>query len=543
MIAAIASLGGADDRPRGRPRLGAAAHPSGWTTARRRDRPVLPQTQCERCGYPGCRPYAEAVASGTAINRCPPGGAATIDALAALLDRPAIPLDPELPSMDPNGIAFIDESRCIGCALCLPACPVDAIVGASGQCTPSSSADCTGCELCLPVCPVDCITMETSQTVEHGRPRPRKCMAPPVRRTHPTSRGTSARGRGAPSATPVANRRTTQLGRRVIRPRTTSAARRPFARADSRGSVQTTLFGVGTITNVVVALLAAVAVEAGVARLRGQSPIGLLRDGSACITASLIALSLPPGVPFAVVIGAVVVAIAIAKHAFGGAGNNPFNPAMVGYAAILLCVPPSARLAGPSAVDAVTAPTALDAFKHRGGQTVADVWTRARGFGALGGANWEWLNAAYLAGGITLVALRVVDWRIPLTILATVCVLAPPHTTAAVRRASARRCSIASAAARCSALFRRNRSNDLPNECTWPRVLCDRDRRRVVRDPHDLDLPRWNRLRRAHRKCRGAAARPHRRASIERGASPMTAHFASGSSASSSRRCWRASTR
>jgi electron transport complex protein RnfB len=146
----------------------------GLAWAQRRIRPVgpalidaidllLPQTQCERCGYPGCRPYAEAVASGTAINRCPPGGAATIESLAALLDRPAIPLDPELPSMDPNGIAFIDESRCIGCALCLPACPVDAIVGASGHMHTVIAADCTGCELCLPVCPVDCITMETSR--------------------------------------------------------------------------------------------------------------------------------------------------------------------------------------------------------------------------------------------------------------------------------------------------------------------------------------------------------------------------------------------
>jgi electron transport complex protein RnfB len=148
----------------------------GLTWARRHIRPVgpllvdaidllLPQTQCERCGYPGCRPYAEAVASGAAINRCPPGGAATIDALAALLDRPVVALDPELPSMDPNGLACIDESRCIGCALCLPACPVDAIVGAPGQMHTVIAADCTGCELCIPVCPVDCIEMGSSQIV------------------------------------------------------------------------------------------------------------------------------------------------------------------------------------------------------------------------------------------------------------------------------------------------------------------------------------------------------------------------------------------
>jgi electron transport complex protein RnfD len=211
----------------------------------------------------------------------------------------------------------------------------------------------------------------------------------------------------------------------VIRPRTTSAVTTTVLLALIPGAiVQTTLFGIGTVTNFATALLSAAAVEAGVGRLRGQPPIGLLRDGSACITASLIALSLPPGVPFVIVIGAVVAAVAIAKHAFGGAGNNLFNPAMVGYAAILLCVPHLLVWPDPSAVDAVTAPTALDAFKHRGGQTVADVWTRAHGFGALGGANWEWLNAAYLTGGITLIALRVVDWRIPATILATLCLLA-----------------------------------------------------------------------------------------------------------------------
>src|SRR6478735_11480703 len=93
---------------------------------------LLPQTQCERCGHPGCRPYAEAVAAGAAINRCPPGGSTTIAALASLLNRPIVALDPDLQPMDPGAIALIDESRCIGCALCLPACPVDAISGAAG---------------------------------------------------------------------------------------------------------------------------------------------------------------------------------------------------------------------------------------------------------------------------------------------------------------------------------------------------------------------------------------------------------------------------
>jgi electron transport complex protein RnfB len=120
---------------------------------------LLPQTQCERCGYPGCRPYADAVASGVAINRCPPGGTATIEALASLLGREATPLDPDLSPIDPDAVALIDESRCIGCALCLPACPVDAIVGAAGHMHTVIARQCTGCELCIPACPVDCISM------------------------------------------------------------------------------------------------------------------------------------------------------------------------------------------------------------------------------------------------------------------------------------------------------------------------------------------------------------------------------------------------
>jgi len=120
---------------------------------------LLPQTQCERCGHPGCRPYAESVAAGAAINRCPPGGAQTIVALASLLNRPIVALDAELKPMDPLAVALIDESRCIGCALCLPACPVDAISGAAGHMHTVIARHCTGCELCIPACPVDCIAM------------------------------------------------------------------------------------------------------------------------------------------------------------------------------------------------------------------------------------------------------------------------------------------------------------------------------------------------------------------------------------------------
>jgi Na+-translocating ferredoxin:NAD+ oxidoreductase subunit B len=121
---------------------------------------LLPQTQCTRCGYPACRPYAQAIADGEAqINQCPPGGEAVIEALAELLHREAQPLNPANGVQMPLRVAVIDEQRCIGCAKCLPACPVDAIVGAQKYMHTVVTALCTGCDLCLPPCPVDCIQM------------------------------------------------------------------------------------------------------------------------------------------------------------------------------------------------------------------------------------------------------------------------------------------------------------------------------------------------------------------------------------------------
>lgn len=121
---------------------------------------LLPQTQCTKCGYAGCRPYADAIASGQAsYNQCPPGGAEGVARLARLLDRPVIPLNPENGAERPRPRAIIDESLCIGCTLCMQACPVDAIVGAAKLMHTVIEDRCTGCDLCVPPCPVDCIDM------------------------------------------------------------------------------------------------------------------------------------------------------------------------------------------------------------------------------------------------------------------------------------------------------------------------------------------------------------------------------------------------
>lgn len=146
---------------------------------------LLPQTQCGQCSYAGCRPYAEAIANGEAeINRCPPGGEVTMIALAELLGRDPIPLEDEEAAAKPKAVAIIIEKDCIGCTLCIQACPVDAILGAAKQMHTVIEAECTGCELCIPPCPVECIDMvpikdttdtwrwplpnQTSAEVSHG---------------------------------------------------------------------------------------------------------------------------------------------------------------------------------------------------------------------------------------------------------------------------------------------------------------------------------------------------------------------------------------
>jgi electron transport complex protein RnfB len=175
---------------------------------------LLPQTQCARCGYAGCRPYAEAVAAGAAdINRCPPGGEATLAALARLTARAAMPLDVSRGTPGPLRVARIDESACIGCTLCIKACPVDAIIGAPKRMHGVLTALCSGCDLCVAPCPVDCIAMVpagrewTRADADAARARYTARNLRIATAARPSTRGAQARKREAAVSAAIARAR------------------------------------------------------------------------------------------------------------------------------------------------------------------------------------------------------------------------------------------------------------------------------------------------------------------------------------------------
>ena len=194
---------------------------------------LLPQTQCTRCGFDDCRAYARAVAAGECdINRCPPGGTETIARLAALLERDPLPLDPECGEQGPRRVAVVNEAWCIGCRLCIDACPVDAIVGAPKRMHTVIEAECTGCELCLPPCPVDCISMAPARSGPESPLAWLEIRAPLSRRRYESrsrrlADETQGRPRRRKSKVPPLSQRKAEIQAALARTRQRRAAGRP----------------------------------------------------------------------------------------------------------------------------------------------------------------------------------------------------------------------------------------------------------------------------------------------------------------------------
>jgi electron transport complex protein RnfD len=182
-------------------------------------------------------------------------------------------------------------------------------------------------------------------------------------------------------------------------------------------------YGVGYLVNILLACCLGLGMEAVCLRVQRRPVLSAITDGSTLVTCTLLALALPPGLPVPIIVVTIAAAVMLAKHLYGGLGNNLFNPAVVGYTVVLVSFP-VAMADWPVPVDGVTSATALVSLKYREGATVAEAWTANGGFGAFGGYGWEWINLGYLMGGIGLLAGRLAAWRIPLTVLATIGLLA-----------------------------------------------------------------------------------------------------------------------
>jgi electron transport complex protein RnfD len=181
-------------------------------------------------------------------------------------------------------------------------------------------------------------------------------------------------------------------------------------------------YGTAMLANLIVAVLASVATEAALMRLRQYDPLRAIQDGSALLTGLLLGLALPPDTHWGIVVTAAVFAVGLGKHAYGGIGQNIFNPAVVGYALVLVSFPAALAawpIVGNTTTDALSGATTLSVFRYREGMTVDEVWQTARGFGTIGGYPAEWINLAFLAGGLFLVWRRFAAWRAPAAFLGT----------------------------------------------------------------------------------------------------------------------------
>ena len=210
----------------------------------------------------------------------------------------------------------------------------------------------------------------------------------------------------------------------------------------------TLFFGIGILVNIVWLMLSAIAMEASVLKLRNKPVLNSLGDYSAVVTALLLAISLPPASPWWLGLTGIFFAIVVAKHLYGGLGYNPFNPAMIGYAVLLISFPvemtrwllPSGVITqlpdfssvlhsflgqSTSSMDAVVGATALDQFKlERGSQTISEFWSGNPLYGTLSGLGWEWVNAAFLAGGLYMLYRKIITWHIPASVLGTMALMA-----------------------------------------------------------------------------------------------------------------------